>query len=150
MQKFTRPITREIEVGGERLALTFSEQGIAVRPVGSRKPPKEITWAGVLTHMVDPSAGTPPSPEQLSAAVEQLRGPGAKPAPKPEPQREARSQSPQPQQEARSQTPQAQPAPPAPQRAEPKAAAFSDANTVMPGAQPVVPAGFESRWSAVR
>ena len=84
MQKFTRPITREIEIGGERLALTFSEQGIAVRPVGSRKPPKEITWAGVLTHMTGPSAG-PPSPEQLSAAVEQLRGSASKPAPKPEP-----------------------------------------------------------------
>ncbi len=86
MQKFTRPITREIEIGGERLALTFSEQGIAVRPVGSRKPPKEITWAGVLTHMAGPAAGTPPSPEQLSAAVEQLRGPGAKPTAKPEPE----------------------------------------------------------------
>ena len=84
MQKFTRPITREIELGGERLALTFSEQGIAVRPVGSRKPPKEISWAGVLTHMTGPSAGTSPSPEQLSAAVEQLRGPGAKSAPKSE------------------------------------------------------------------
>ena len=84
MQKFTRPITREIEFGGERLALTISEQGIAVRPVGSRKPPKEITWAGVLTHMTGPSAG-PPSPEQLSAAVEQLRGSASKPAPKPEP-----------------------------------------------------------------
>jgi murein L,D-transpeptidase YafK len=85
-----------------------------------------------------------PAPARATATA------AAKPAPKPEPQREARSQSPQPQQEARSQTPQAQPAPPAPQRAEPKAAAFSDANTVMPGAQPVVPAGFESRWSAVR
>ena len=83
MQKFTRPITREIEFGGERLALTFSEQGIAVRPVGSRKPPKEIIWAAVLTHMTGPSAG-PPSPEQLSAAVEQLRGPGSKSAPKAE------------------------------------------------------------------
>ena len=35
MQKFTRAITREIEVGGERLALTFTEQGMSVRPVGS-------------------------------------------------------------------------------------------------------------------
>jgi hypothetical protein len=83
VQKFTRPITREIEIGGERLALTFGEQGIAVRPVGSRKPPKEITWAGVLTHMASPGPGSP-SPEQLSAALEQLRGPGGKSAPKPE------------------------------------------------------------------
>jgi hypothetical protein len=84
VQKFTRPITREIEIGGERLALTFSEQGIAVRPVGSRKPPKEITWAAVLTHMTGPSGSETPSPEQINAAVEQLRGPGSKPAPKPE------------------------------------------------------------------
>jgi hypothetical protein len=94
VQKFTRPITREIELGGERLALTFNEQGIAVRPVGSRKPPKEITWAGVLTHMTGPAAGAPPSPEQISTAVEQLRGPGAKPTPKSEP--ESAPHSPQP------------------------------------------------------
>ena len=86
MQKFTRPITREIELGGERLALTFNEQGIAVRPVGSRKPPKEINWAGVLTHMTGPGAGTQPSPEQINAAVEQLRGPGSKSASKSEPE----------------------------------------------------------------
>jgi hypothetical protein len=84
VQKFTRPITREIEIGGERLALTFGEQGIAVRPVGSRKPPKEISWAGVLTHMIGPGADTHPSPEQITAAVEQLRGPGSKSASKPE------------------------------------------------------------------
>jgi len=36
VQKFTRPITREVEIGSERLAFTFGEQGIAVRPVGSR------------------------------------------------------------------------------------------------------------------
>jgi hypothetical protein len=83
VQKFTRPITREIEISGERLAFTFGEQGIAVRPVGSRKPPKEISWAAVLTHMTDPSAGAAPGPEQLTAALEQLRGPGGKPSSKP-------------------------------------------------------------------
>jgi hypothetical protein len=84
VQKFTRPITRELEIGGERLAFTFGEQGIAVRPVGSRKPPKEITWAALLTHMTGPSAAAAPGPEQVTAALEQLRGPGPKPAPKPE------------------------------------------------------------------
>ncbi len=82
MQKFTRPITREIELGGERLAVTFTEQGIAVRPVGSRKPPREATWAAVLTHLAGAGAAPSPTPEQLGAALEQLRGPGAKPAPK--------------------------------------------------------------------
>jgi len=85
VQKFTRPITREVEIGGERLAFTFSEQGIGVRPVGSRKPPKEINWAALLTHMTGPLAGVPPSAGQMIPALEQLRGPGAKPTPKPEP-----------------------------------------------------------------
>jgi hypothetical protein len=88
VQKFTRPITREVEIGGERLAFTFGEQGIAVRPVGSRKPPKEIAWPALLTHMTGPSAGASPSSEQLTAALEQLRGPGAKPAPNAEPEPE--------------------------------------------------------------
>jgi hypothetical protein len=84
VQKFTRPITREIEIGGERLAFTFGEQGISVRPVGSRKPPKEITWAAVLIHMTGAGAGSPPSPDQVTTALEQMHGPGGKPAPKAE------------------------------------------------------------------
>lgn len=83
MQKFTRPITREVEISGERLAFTFSDQGIAIRPVGSRKPPKEISWGALITHMTSANAGAAPGPEQISAALEQLHGPGAKPAPKP-------------------------------------------------------------------
>jgi hypothetical protein len=82
VQKFTRPITREVEVGGDRLAFTFGDQGISVRPVGSRKPPKEIAWPALLTHMTGPGAGGVPSPEQISAALEQLHGPGYKPTPK--------------------------------------------------------------------
>ncbi len=86
MQKFTRPITREVEVGGDRLAITFGEQGISVRPVGSRKPPKEISWPALLSHMTGPGAGVSPSPEQISAAMEQLHGPGYKPSPRSEPE----------------------------------------------------------------
>ena len=48
MQKFTRDLTREVEIDGERLALTMSEKGLAVRPVGSRKPPLELTWASII------------------------------------------------------------------------------------------------------
>jgi hypothetical protein len=36
----------------------------------------------LITHMTSPSAGAVPGPEQVSAALEQLHGPGAKPAPK--------------------------------------------------------------------
>jgi cell wall assembly regulator SMI1 len=48
MQKFTRPLTREIEISGKRLAVTLDENGVSVRPVGSRKPPKEIMWSALI------------------------------------------------------------------------------------------------------
>ncbi len=74
VQKFTRPITREIELGGGRLALTLTEQGIAVRPVGSRKPPREISWGQLLCQLTGPAAGAPePSAADLTAAVESLK-----------------------------------------------------------------------------
>jgi cell wall assembly regulator SMI1 len=88
VQKFTRPITREIELGGERLALTFSEQGMSVRPVGSRKPPREVSWPALLTAAV--AAGGEPGAEQLQAAVRALKGGGSssKPAAPPPPESE--------------------------------------------------------------
>ena len=83
MQKFTRALTREIELAGERLALTLSETGIAVRPVGSRKPPREISWASVLCDLAGKSlpAGREPSPEELAEAVQHLRSAAAAPHP---------------------------------------------------------------------
>lgn len=48
MQKFTRALTREVEIDGQRMAVTLSETGVSLRPVGSRKPPAEVTWSGVL------------------------------------------------------------------------------------------------------
>jgi cell wall assembly regulator SMI1 len=79
VQKFTRPITREIELGGGRLALTLSEQGIAVRPVGSRKPPREISWAQLVCQLTGATGAPEPSPADLAAAVESLKkGEGAK------------------------------------------------------------------------
>jgi cell wall assembly regulator SMI1 len=79
VQKFTRPITREIELGGERLALTLSEQGLSVRPVGSRKPPHEVSWASLLVAAVA-GEGTAPGLEQVQAAVQALKE-GSRPAP---------------------------------------------------------------------
>jgi cell wall assembly regulator SMI1 len=84
VQKFTRPLTREIELASGRLALTLSEQGIAVRPVGSRRPPWEMSWAAFLCYLTGhaPKDGRQPTPEETAAAVEQLRKGGeAKPAP---------------------------------------------------------------------
>jgi hypothetical protein len=83
VQKFTRPITREIELGGERLALTLTEAGVSVRPVGSRRPPLELSWAALLGHMTSGQAGEP-SPEQVSSAVQSLKG-GGRPSRSPSP-----------------------------------------------------------------
>jgi cell wall assembly regulator SMI1 len=86
VQKFTRPLTREVEVGGERLALTLSDKGISVRPVGARKPPHEITWAALVAFVTRKrtAPGEPTTPE-LAAAVGALKA-GAAPAPPAPPQ----------------------------------------------------------------
>src|SRR5436190_22152154 len=86
MQQFTRPITREIEVAGERLAVTFSAAGMSVRPVGSRKPPVEMTWADFLRALAQSVSqpAHPVTPEDLAAAVALLKkgvAQAAQPAP---------------------------------------------------------------------
>jgi cell wall assembly regulator SMI1 len=84
MQKFTRALTREIEVGGERLAVTLSEEGLSVRPVGARRPPHTLSWAAcVCASTGHPPAGSEPSADELAAAVKALKSggttrPGAK------------------------------------------------------------------------
>lgn len=86
MQKFTRLLTREVELAGARLAFTFSERGISVRPVGSRRPPHEITWAALLSHLAGRANAPEPTANDLAAAVETVRrgsadkGPPAVPA----------------------------------------------------------------------
>jgi cell wall assembly regulator SMI1 len=82
VQKFTRAITREIELGGERLALTFTEQGLTVRPVGSRRPPREVSWPALLSAVVS-SEGAEPGPEQVAATVQVLKGGGRGAQPRP-------------------------------------------------------------------
>ncbi len=71
MQKFTRPITREIELAGERIALTLSEEGITLRPVGSRAAPRQLSWSAVVHAAA--TGGSDPEPDQLTAAVAALR-----------------------------------------------------------------------------
>jgi cell wall assembly regulator SMI1 len=78
MQKFTRALTREIEVGGERLAVTLSEEGLSVRPVGARRPPHTLSWAAcVCASTGHPPAGPEPSADELAAAVKALKSGGA-------------------------------------------------------------------------
>jgi cell wall assembly regulator SMI1 len=73
MQKFTRSLTREIEVGGERLALTLSEEGLSVRPVGSRRPPHSMTWSAWLVACVAGKDAEQPTADQVAEAVKALR-----------------------------------------------------------------------------
>jgi cell wall assembly regulator SMI1 len=70
MQKFTRALTREIELGGERLAVTLSEEGLTVRPVGARRPPHTLSWAACISAAVGlPGAGA----DELAEVVKRLK-----------------------------------------------------------------------------
>jgi cell wall assembly regulator SMI1 len=103
VQKFTRALTREIVVGGERLAVTLSEEGLSYRVVGSRKPPYDMTWAACLCACTQ-GREHPPSDDEIAAALKLLRAggkeaPAAKPAstdaaPTPTPMEQSTSQPP--------------------------------------------------------
>jgi cell wall assembly regulator SMI1 len=75
VQKFTRPITREIELAGERLALTLDQKGISVRVVGTRnKPPRELSWAALLGQLGrQRTPAAEPTAEELAAAIKGLK-----------------------------------------------------------------------------
>jgi cell wall assembly regulator SMI1 len=74
MQKFTRPLSREIEVAGERLALTLDAQGLTVRLVGSRKATHEMTWAEWICRLTArPAGAAPPTPEEVARAIDLIR-----------------------------------------------------------------------------
>jgi hypothetical protein len=47
-----------------------------VRPLGSRKLPREISWGAVLVHMLGSGEGqaTTPSADQITAAAASLKG----------------------------------------------------------------------------
>jgi cell wall assembly regulator SMI1 len=87
MQQFTRALTREIEVGGERLALTLSKEGLSVRPVGGRRPPHTMSWSACLCACVA-NAGQEPPADQVEQALDAVRKGSAKPAEKPTPSEE--------------------------------------------------------------
>jgi cell wall assembly regulator SMI1 len=83
MQKFTRALTREIEIAGERLAVTLAEDGVTIRPVGSRRPPHHMSWPVVVCAVTGklPSAPTPTAAEMSTALTALKSGAGeTKPA----------------------------------------------------------------------
>jgi len=74
MQKFTRALTREIEVAGERLAVTLDETGVTVRPVGSRRPPHSLSWGACVCALAGQFASEDPPPEaELAAALKAIK-----------------------------------------------------------------------------
>jgi cell wall assembly regulator SMI1 len=76
MQKFTRNLTREVEIGTERLAVTFSAEGLSLRPVGSRRPPLNVSWAALLcTAVGQEEQDAQPSAEALAQALHRLKNP---------------------------------------------------------------------------
>jgi cell wall assembly regulator SMI1 len=79
MQQFTRSLTREIVVSGERLAVTLSKEGLSVRPVGGRRPPHDMTWEAWLCACVSGEAGQQPTTEQLQEALKAVKAGAPKP-----------------------------------------------------------------------
>jgi cell wall assembly regulator SMI1 len=79
MQQFTRSLTREIEVGGERLAVTLSKEGLSVRPVGGRRPPHHMSWEAWLCDCVAHGDGQEPTAEQIQEALKAVKAGGPKP-----------------------------------------------------------------------
>ena len=81
MQKFTRALTREIEVGGERLAVNLDADGVTVRPVGARKPPHHLSWPACVCAIAGQAAAQdPPQPGELAEAVKALKAGASKEA----------------------------------------------------------------------
>jgi cell wall assembly regulator SMI1 len=81
------------------LALTFSDQGVSVRSVGSRKTPWEMSWNSLLCHVTGqlPRSGTEPTAEDVAAALELLKkGAPSKPSNPAAPSTEPATTSPPP------------------------------------------------------
>jgi len=86
MQKFTRNLTREITLAGERLALTLSEEGLQVRAVGTRRPPLQLSWGAAL--VAASRTTSEPSQDEVASVVQTMVPTGRKmesgsPAPAP-------------------------------------------------------------------
>lgn len=84
MQKFTRALTREIEIAGERFAVTLDATGLTIRPVGSRRPPVALTWSEALSAAERGSDDAPSEqaePEPPSQAGPPTPALAARPAP---------------------------------------------------------------------
>jgi cell wall assembly regulator SMI1 len=83
MQQFTRALTREIQVAGERLAVTFDKDGMSIRAVGSRRPPLVFSWQTIFIGCAQYAGGEDaphpehvPDPQILANAIKILKAGG--------------------------------------------------------------------------
>lgn len=114
MQQFTRALTREIEIAGERLAVTLSKEGLSVRPVGGRRPPYTMSWEACL-HACVAGVGQEPAADRVQGALQAIRLGASKPTEKPAAEPVAESPSAAPPEPAPSPPPAtSSPAPAAP------------------------------------
>jgi cell wall assembly regulator SMI1 len=92
MQKFTRSLTREIDIGGERVAVTLDAAGVTLRLLGTRRPPHTITWPSIV-------CAAAKVPDQIAEAVQAIKKggektPDAAPAPVPDAEASHRTETP--------------------------------------------------------
>jgi len=71
MQKLTRALTREIEVGGQRLAITLDAAGFSIAAADAQGQPRAMTWAAVVCAL---ASATEPDDAALSKALAALGG----------------------------------------------------------------------------
>jgi cell wall assembly regulator SMI1 len=75
MQKFTRALTREVEVAGVALGVTLDDKGLSFQPADAQQPALTLSWAGCLCAAAGmPSASSKPSAAEVTRALEALRG----------------------------------------------------------------------------
>jgi cell wall assembly regulator SMI1 len=116
MQKFTRALTREIEVGGERLAVTLDAEGLTVRPVGSRRAPHVLSWAACVCAVAGQFASEdPPLDAEMAEAIKAIKAGAPKEVPEAAPAAPAHPGAPIP---AHEQSAPVSSSPPPPARAE--------------------------------
>jgi cell wall assembly regulator SMI1 len=71
MQKLTRALSREIEVGGRRLAITLDADGFRIAAADAQGEPRALSWAAVVCAL---ASATEPDAAALREALAALGG----------------------------------------------------------------------------
>jgi cell wall assembly regulator SMI1 len=75
MAKRARALTREAEIGGQRVSVTLDDEGISLQVGGSKRDPVKLSWGGVLCAAL----GKAPDDSAVAAALKSLGGEPAQP-----------------------------------------------------------------------